>query len=281
MITFIFLDGNIYLSYAELMQLATALEKVKWFNTRKVATSLSYLPIAAKNEADIAQNEQEYLKVLAILDSQKIDSDITIKLHQFGLYYSVKSMNASVERLVKEAKRLGNFVWIDMEQYDTVDATIRLFEKMHDKYGNVGICMQAYLKRTEDDLNYLLKKKVPVRLVKGFYKNHDFKSWKEVTANFKKLMKLVLLKSRRPCIAGHDFRMIAEAKKLIKKHHIKKAELQFFNHVRDSLAVRLKKEGFNVRVYMPFGNVVGFLWHGGRTFDFLHGMERLLHFKVR
>ncbi len=263
------------------MKLQKALAKVQWFNKRKVHTSLSYLPIAAHNEAGILKNEHEYMKVLAILDSQRLDSDVTLKLHQFGMYYSIPLMNASVERVVKEAKRLGNFVWIDMEMPDTVDTTIRLFEKMYDKYGNVGICMQAYLKRTEEDLNTLLKKKVPIRLVKGFYKNHDFKNWKEVTANYKKLMKLVLLKSKRPCIAGHDFRMIAEVKKFIKKHHIKHAELQFFNHVRDSLAVRLAKEGFTVRVYIPFGHVLGFLWHGGRTFDFMHGMERIFHFKVR
>jgi proline dehydrogenase len=190
-------------------------------------------------------------------------------------------MNASVERVVKEAKRLENFVWIDMELPETVDTTLRLFEKLHKKYGNVGICMQAYLRRTEHDIKYLVKLKVPIRLVKGFYKNHDYKTWQEVTANYKRLIKLVLLGSPRPCIATHDFHMIAEAKRLIKKHRIKRAELQFFNHVRDKLAVRLSKEGFKVRVYVPYGHLLSFLWHGRPTFDFWHGLERVFHFKVR
>lgn len=263
------------------MQIHAAFAKIKWFNERKVHASLSYLPVEARSKKDVLKNEREYIHLLGHIAKQKLDSDVTLKLHQFGVRVSLKEMSASVERVVKEAKHLGNFVWIDMELPSTVDATLNLYEKLYKKYGNVGICIQAYLKRSEDDLKRLLKHRVPVRLVKGFYKNSDFRTWRSVTANYSKLMEMVLRESKRPCIATHDLRLIARAKKIMKRHHLKNAELQFFNHVRDSVAVGLAKEGFKVRVYVPYGHLFAFLWKGGRTFDFIHGMERLLHFKVR
>lgn len=263
------------------MQISAAFAKIKWFNQRNVHTSLSYLPVEARSKKDILENEREYIRVLGQIAKEKLDSDVTLKLHQFGVRVNIEAMTASVERVVKEAKRLGNFVWIDMELPSTVDATLDVYEKLYKKYGNVGICIQAYLRRSESDLKRLLKNHVPVRLVKGFYKNSDFKHWRSVTENYSKLMELVLKESKRPCIATHDTHLIAKAKKIIQKHHLKNAELQCFNKIRDRAMVRLAAQGFKVRVYVPYGHLFAFLWKGRPTFDLKHGLERILHFKLR
>lgn len=150
---------------------------------------------------------------------------------------------------------------------------------MPKKGKNTGICLQACLKRTENDLKSLLEENAAIRLVKGFYSNYNIPRWNDVTKNYLKLMKILLLKCPKPAVATHDLELIDEAKKLIKKYNLKNAELQFFRGVREELALELADEGYNVRIYVTYGNTVMFLLKGIPTFDKLRNLQRFLYFR--
>lgn len=166
-----------------------------------------------------------------------------------------------------------------MERPSTVDITIDIFNELYEKFGNVGICLQTYLKRTTEDAKKLLAKHVPIRLVKGFYSGHDINNWREVTKQFDELMGIALQESSRPCIATHDLTLIEKAKTLIRRDNLRNAELQFFNGVRDKIALELAKQGFNARIYIPYGNILRYLLKGFPTFDNLRHIQRILRFR--
>lgn len=259
------------------MNLTDALKKTERFNEKGVGTCISFLPIAKTDPKLIKKEVEEYFKVLSIIHKKHLNSEVTVKVHQFGALENPQRAAKAIGDIVKKAHELKCFVWIDMERPATVDFTIEVFEKLYDKFGNVGICLQAYLKRTESDLSRVLKRRAPVRLVKGFYKWQDVKPWSKVTENFSRLIEPLIKGSSRPCIATHDAKLILKAKKIMLKTG--KGEFQFFHGVRDTLAESLAKEGFKTRIYLPYGNLIRYIFHGFPTFDNLRNIERLLHVK--
>ena len=265
--------------YSPGSSLSKALRIVKRYNEKGISCSLSYLPIRKDKPSLINQDVATYHKMLNEISKHHLNSDVTLKLHPFGIYENYVLAKENVEKIVQEAKRLHKFVWIDMERTRTTDDTINMYIELRKKYNNVGICLQAYLKRTEGDMKHLLKEKATIRLVKGFYKDTQFKSWDEVSENYSKLMKYLLLYGIKPIIATHDLDLISEAKEIIRKHKIKNAEFQFFKGVRDKLVEELVKEGYKVRIYVPYGNIWRFILKGLPTFDKFRHIQRLLGFK--
>ncbi len=257
-----------------------ALEEVKRYNNDGIACSLSYLPILKSNPWSVDQEVNKYFEMLRTIDEEEADCDVTLKLHQLGVYNSATLVGESVEKIVAYAKSLNNFVWIDMERPDTVDITIELARQLYLTYpGSFGICQQAYLKRTERDMKLLLTTGMPMRFVKGFYREHDFLTWGQVTKNYERLMIYLLDHSSRPAIATHDLVIHEKAKRYVLEHGLKnKMEFQFFKGIRDDLAKQLAREGFRVRLYVPFGNAGRFILNGWRTFDIGHEIERMLGF---
>lgn len=261
-------------------RLDEAVSIIKQLNAKRIPGILAYFPLRKDNAKAVRSDIEEYHRLLDRIQKEKLDCEVALKLHQFGVYGSVSLAEKSVTDIVRYAHKKGLFVWIDMELCETADATINIFKRLHKKYRNVGICLQVYLKRTENDIRALLKNKnVTMRLVKGFYKEHDFKSWADVTKNYSRLMEFLLLHSPRPGIATHDQRLIAKAKRLIKKHRIKNAEFQFYKGVCDDLALKLKKKGFNVRVYVPYGHMFLHTIKGWKTFDMIRQFQRLFGVK--
>lgn len=257
-----------------------AVSIIKQYNSKGVPGILSHFPLRKDDAKSVRGEIKEYHELLDRIRKEKLDCEISIKLNQLGVYEDNALAERSVTDIVSYARKKGIFVWIDMELSGTTDATINIFKKLHKKYRNVGICLQAYLKRTEKDMKALLKdKSIIMRFVKGFYKEHDFKSWADVTENYSRLMKFFLLHSSRPGIATHDRKLIAKAKRLIKKHRIKKAELQFYRDVFDDFALKLKKEGFKVRMYVPYGHMFLFLVKGWKTFDMSRQFQRWFRVK--
>jgi len=269
-----------YKRYTAGKDFSKTIEIVQNFNKNNVQCSISYLPIKKNDVSGVYHEVLEYYKLIDKIKQNKLDADVTLKVHQFGVYANQELCTKAITDIVKYAHNNNTFVWIDMEMKDTVDYTINLFQNIHKKYKNTGIALQAYLKRTEEDMKELLKNKVPIRLVKGFYSTGDFNKWSDVTKNYEHLMKYLLLHSKRPCIATHDLALIAKAKEIIKKHKLKHAELQMFKGVRDELAVQNALEGFNARVYVPYGHVYKFLFFGLPTFDLIHAIKRILGFKT-
>ena len=221
-------------TYSPGNSLPKAVSIIKNYNKKGISCSLSFLPIRKDSPDLVTQDVTEYHKMLKAISD--LNSDVTLKLHAFGIYSNYNTAKTCVTEIVKEAKKLNKFVWIDMEKEITVGDTIRLYTELRKKYNNIGICLQAYLKRTEEDMKHLLKRKAVIRLVKGFYNNTQFRSWSEVTDNYSKLMKYLLLHGTRPIVATHDLNLISEAKEIIKQNKIKNAEFQFFKGVRENLA---------------------------------------------
>lgn len=260
------------------VHLENAIDAIKQHNTGGIKGILSYLAIKKDDAKSVSEEIAEYRRLLDTIKREKIDCEVSLKLHQFGIYGSKRLALKSVAEVVKHAQKLKNFVWIDAEMCITIDDTIDIFKTLHKKYKNIGICLQAYHKRTEQNMHDLLRMPIAMRLVKGFYKEDEITNWGKVTQNYSKLMEYLLLHSPRPCIATHDPVLIAKAKKFIKKHRIKNAEFEFFNGVCNDRALKLKKEGFNVRIYVPYGHVVLFFIKGMATFDLLRFAERVLGF---
>lgn len=257
-----------------------ALEAVKKFNDQGIACSLSHLPLLKNNLSSIDREIRTYFRILDKINDLHLNCDVTLKLHQLGIYGSTSIAERSVRKIIEHAQNFNNFVWVDMERQRTVDATIELCRELYQHYpGSFGICLQAYLYRTQRDMKLLLSKNMPMRLVKGFYRDYDFGTWKEVTENYRALMSYVMDHSSRPAIATHDMELHEEAKYYVIANGLKdKVEFQFFKCVRDDLARQLAREGFRVRIYVPFGSVLRFLVDGFTTFDVWHQVERMIGF---
>ena len=261
------------------MNLNKAISTAEKFNRNGIGTCVSFLPIEKSSPRRIREDVLEYSSVLKIIHNRGLKSEVTVKLHQLGVLDNQQLARQATEKIVECAKVNNSFVWIDMERPSTVDITIDIFNELHARFGNVGICLQTYLKRTTEDAKKLLVKHVPIRLVKGFYLEHDINDWHDVTKQFGELMELVMQESSRPCIATHDLTLIEKAKTLIRKNNFQHAEFQFFNGVRDKIALELAKEGFNVRIYIPYGDIFRYLLKGLPTFDNFRHIQRLLRFR--
>ena len=260
------------------MNLSRALERVKIYNRQGIACSLSYLAVTLNSEKLVKKEVTRYVRMLNWISEKNLNADVTVKMHQLGIYLDERIAYNAIEEIVAAAEVCKNFVWIDMYLPDTVDATIKIFLQLRKKYQNVGICLQAYLERTADDLREVLKEPCPLRLVKGFYKEYDFDDWNAVTENYENLLNYVLAHSDRPAIATHDRQIIEKAKHAVRQSSSTNAEFQFFAKVCDGLASELASEGYHVRIYLPLGNFWPFLLREGKTFNTWQNFKRLIRF---
>lgn len=227
-------------------------------NRKGFNATLDYLGehITTKEEATVAT--QEYLKALDTLSRSKANSNVSLKLTQFGLAIDEELCRQNVESIVRKARELDNFVRIDMEGSDCTDSTLRVFTALRSIYDNVGIVVQAYLFRTEKDILDVLKLKSRVRLCKGAYKEPpeiSFAKKSDTDKNFVKLMQILLKSGIYHGIATHDPEMIRATKEFEAAEKIGKErfEFQMLYGIRRDLQDQLLREGYNVRIYVPYG----------------------------
>lgn len=260
------------------MNLKRALKRVRKYNEQGISCSLAYFAVTNKSNRLVEKEVSRYIQLLKGISEEKVDSDVTVKLQQFGIYLDESVAYNAIERIVKEAESYRNFVWIDMYLPDTVDVTIKIFRQLREKYNNVGICLQAYLERTENDLHEILKDRHPLRLVKGFYKEYDFDRWEDVTENYERMLSYMLTNSDRPAVATHDPELIKKAKRIIRESKSDSSEFQFFTKVCDDVALELVNEGYKVRVYIAYGNFWKFLIREIKTFDLWQNFKRFIKY---
>jgi proline dehydrogenase len=165
-----------------------------------------------------------------------------------------------MQDLLERARRHGSFVRIDMESSDYTDRTLRLFEeRFYPSYRNhVGIVLQSYLYRTWSDVERAIDLHCRVRLCKGAYKEPPavaFPDKKDVDANYVKCLHALLERSNYPGVATHDPRLLAEARRFSRERHIaaERFEFQMLYGVRRDLQEQLVRDGWRMRVYVPFG----------------------------
>jgi proline dehydrogenase len=216
-------------------------------------------------------------EILTTLDEIKKDgvrANVSIKLTQIGLGLDENLCAENLERILSRAKDNGNFVRIDMEDTPYTDKTLNLFAQMRRKgYQKVGTVLQSYLYRTEADARKLLEDQTPIRLVKGAYQEPADKAFPkkaDVDANYDLLVKIMMdaalahnsprlsedgLFPPIPAIGTHDEKRIEFAKQYAAKVGLPKDALEFqmLYGIRRDLQDQLVKEGYPVRVYVPFG----------------------------
>jgi len=198
------------------------------------------------------------LRVLAEISDHHLDANVSIKLTQFGMDISEQACRANVEQLVRKARDLNSFVRIDMESSEYTERTLRLVNDMHAQYKTVGTVIQAYLRRSEKDIENLCAQGIRVRLCKGAYLEPAevaFQAKSDVDRNFVHLMRILLAAGTYPAIATHDEKIIQNAKDFANTRQLSRDsfEFQMLYGIRRDLQRKLVAEGYRLRLYVPFG----------------------------
>jgi proline dehydrogenase len=240
--------------------LEEALDVVAALNKRGISVSLDLLGESVHNEAEARHAEEEYLRILDRIHERGLDANASVKLTAMGLDISEELCVAIMQEILTKAREYGNFVRIDMESSEYTDKTLQLFEhRLYPSFKeNVGIVLQSYLYRTQADVERANQLRARVRLCKGAYKEPPsvaFPEKADVDANYVKCMHHLMLDGNYPGLATHDEAIITDAKRFAKEQRIPPArfEFQMLYGVRRDLQERLVREGYNVRVYVPFG----------------------------
>ena len=238
----------------------TALAAVTRLNARGITASLDLLGESVHNEAEARTAGEAYISMLDRIHEQKADANVSVKLTAMGLDISEDLCVANMQKILQRARDCASFVRIDMESSEYTQRTLDLFEqRLYPAYReNVGIVLQSYLYRTFADVERAISMKARVRLCKGAYKEPEtvaFPDKKDVDANYVRCMHELMLKGNYPGIATHDEAIIREAKRFAKANDVApdRYEFQMLYGVRRDLQDQLVREGYRMRVYVPFG----------------------------
>src|SRR6266478_5081862 len=237
-----------------------AVAAIRDLNAHGCTASFDHLNESVASIAETEAEVREYLDVLARIDETSIDSNVSIKLTQFGLEIDPDLTYRNARRVVEDAARRGNFVRVDMEGSGVTQATIELFKRLRAEFGlnDVGIVLQSYLYRTMDDARELLKIPARIRICKGAYKEPAevaYPDKKDVDANYVRVTQLLLSSGIYHGIATHDPRMIDATVDFAQREGIgkDKFEFQMLYGIRRDLQEQLARDDYNMRVYVPYG----------------------------
>jgi len=248
----------------------SALVEANKYSANNITTVLTCL---GENISELKEGENvrnHYLEVLEKISSQRIPSEISIKLTQLGFDMNEETTLQNVRALCLKAKEKNNFVWIDIESSPYVTRTVNFYKAIHGEFENVGLCLQAYLYRTKDDLENLLSISPSIRLVKGAYKESSdvaFPNKSDVDKNFV-LLSEMLLKVRmdsfgtipnsvqRIGIGTHDETIHEYIKMFAKKNNIPNDafEFQMLYGIKNNVQMKLANEGYKVRALISYGS---------------------------
>ncbi|MGB0122099.1 MAG: proline dehydrogenase family protein [Silvibacterium sp.] len=244
------------------MEVEDVLRAAQSLQNQGIASTLDSLGENVSTPGQARRSAEIYHRLLDAISERKLKANVSVKLTQMGMDLGHDLAGEIVSELVDHAVAVDSFVRIDMEGSEYTQATIDLVEALHAKpanRGHVGIVIQAYLHRSAADIAALTGHGIRIRLCKGAYKEPASVAWpekSEVDANFVCLTKTLLAGSIYHGIATHDEAMIAAAKRFVQERHVNKSsfEFQMLFGVRRDLQKALVAEGYNVRVYVPFGS---------------------------
>ena len=233
---------------------------IREINAENGTASFDHLNESVESAAEAEREVEEYLNILAKIDEQRVRSNVSIKLTQFGLGLDPELAYRNARRVVEEAHRRGNFVRVDMEDSKVTQVTLDIFKRLRSEFGlnDVGIVLQSYLYRTYADAQELVKLPARIRICKGAYFEPPevaFADKKDVDANYVKVMQLLLSSGTYHGIATHDPKMIDATIDFATREGIgkEKYEFQMLFGIRRDLQRQLSRDGFNVRIYIPYG----------------------------
>jgi proline dehydrogenase len=236
-----------------------AIEAARALEAKRLHLALDLLgeSVTSLDTADAAT--REYLAVIDAVTRSGIERNISLKLTQLGLDVDKASAVDNLRKILERAEPAGFFVRIDMENSPYADVTLEIFETLWQQgYRQIGVVLQSALHRSERDLHRITALGARVRLVKGAYKEPKsvaYQTKSDVDAAYTRMMWTVLSTGHYPAIATHDRAMIDLARQFAREHNIAsdQFEFQMLYGVRRDLQTSLVKEGYPVRVYVPFG----------------------------
>jgi proline dehydrogenase len=223
-----------------------------------IATMLDHLGenVTSKEQASAAADV--YVQALRrVHQADDLDANISVKLTQLGLDLSFDLALENAERVLQEAAPRRTLVMIDMEAHEYVDPTLRAHAELRSRYPHVGLALQTYLYRTHEDVESLPERSI-VRLVKGAYLEPPdvaYPDRHDVDRNFARLFATLVARGHTVHVASHDPRMTEGARRYVERHGVEwsRVEFQFLYGIRRDLQAGLARNGYPVRVYVPYG----------------------------
>lgn len=244
---------------------AAAIATTRGLNEQGIMVTLDYLGESCTHEGEALQAREEILRLLNDIAAHGLRANVSVKPTQLGLKIDPELALANLHALVKRSDEVGNYIRIDMEDSPVVTTTLNMYHRLRQEYGldNVGVVIQAYLYRSEEDVEQLIRDGARVRLCKGAYAEAPdvaFPRKADTDANYLNLVRLLLSPKARaqgvyPAFATHDAAIIEEIKAYVRTHNIPADayEFQMLHGIRRDLQEALVKEGYRVRVYVPYG----------------------------
>jgi proline dehydrogenase len=238
--------------------LSEAMEVARSLNQQHISVSLDHL---GENVADAAEAQaaaRDYIQTLKRIQAAGVEANISIKLTALGLDISEDLCRENVASVLRCAQDLNIFVRVDMEGSDYTQRTLDMVLDLRREFEQVGTVMQSMLYRTPKDVEKLIASRTRVRLVKGAYlepASLAYPKKADVDAAYLDLMHTLLERGVYPAIATHDEQIIADARRFVERKGISRArfEFQMLYGIRRDLQEQLAEEGYNVRVYVPYG----------------------------
>lgn len=239
-------------------RMAEALEVARTLNSRHISVSLDHLGENVGDAAEARATADDYVTTLDRICAAELEANISVKLTALGLDVDGALCRENLARVVQRARDCGIFVRVDMEGSEYTQRTVDIVQDLHRELDNVGTVIQTMLYRSPDDVERLIASKTRVRLVKGAYLEPTSVAYArkaDVDAAYVRLMHALLERGNYPAIATHDESIIENARRFTAEHGISRArfEFQMLYGIRRDLQERLAREGYNVRVYVPYG----------------------------
>ena len=254
--------------------LSDAVRCVRQLNSEGVCATMDVLGEDVTEQADAITSRTQSVEVLHAIAREKLDSNLSIKLTSLGLKLDPGFCANNVREILQVAAGHGIFVRFDMEDSTCTSDTISIFRALQKEFPRSGIVLQAYMRRSESDLNLLLQTGTNFRLCKGIYKEPPhvaYQGREEVQQNFLTLLETMIRNRSYVGIATHDSLLVDGALRMVAELGLRKDqyEFQMLLGVRPELRRRLVREGHRVRLYVPFGAH----WYGYSTRRFKENPE--------
>ncbi|GGF32349.1 proline dehydrogenase [Halobacillus andaensis] len=240
-----------------------AVNTIQKLNGQGMSVTIDHLGEFIDTEKEAREAADECIEAVKAIAEHKLDSQLSLKLTSMGLDISYELALENMKRILQVAEEKDVFITIDMEDFERCQKTIKLFKELRTEYNNIGTVIQSYLYRAVEDIEDLNQYNPNLRLVKGAYKESPkvaFPDKKDVDENYKKIIKMHLLNGNYTAVATHDDAMIEYTLKVVQEHNIPldQFEFQMLYGIRVERQEELVKEGYKMRVYVPYGTD----WYG-------------------
>ncbi len=240
-------------------KLEHAVRVIKGLNANGLMATMDLLGEESKEAKKAHQATEEYINILETINDQKLDSNVSVKPTQMGLLIDKEMCYQHIRKIVETAQKYNNFVRIDMEDRHCTTDTIDIYLRLKEEFKNhVGTVIQAYMRRSSDDINNLIKHKANLRLCKGIYvepREVAYKDMAIINENYKFNLEKLLASGCYVGIATHDEKLVWHALSIIEKYQLtpKQYEFQMLLGVDEKLRQIIIDSGHRLRVYVPYG----------------------------